>query len=125
MPYSGRGSTGQGIYTICKINTLFLSGASQFFKATMILKITFPMQSIVGHPLKSSWGFRLHTANTFKQELIMQINYFSGSMTTNPFIFVVAVVVPVSAIVIIITVIDSEFIFLYLTVIDCMQPDRD
>ena len=83
------------------------------------------MQSIVGHPFKSSWGFRLHTANTFKQELIMQINYFSGSMTTNPFIFVVAVVVPVSAIVIIITVIDSEFIFLYLTVIDCMQPDRD
>ena len=83
------------------------------------------MQGIVGHPLKSSWSFKSHTANAFKQELIMQINYFSGSMTTNPFIFVVAVVVPVSAIVIIITVIDSEFIFLYLTVIDCMQPDRD
>ena len=109
MPYSGRGSTGQGIYEICKINTLFLSDTSQFFKATMILKITFPMQSIVSHPLKSSWGFRLHTANTFKQELIMQINYLSGSMTTNSFIFVVAVVVLVSAIVIIITVIDSEF----------------
>ena len=109
MPYSGRGSTGQGIYAICKISTLFLSSVSQFFKATMILKITFPMQSIVSRPFKSSWGFRLHTANTFKQELIMQINYLSGSMTTNSFIFVVAVVVLVSAIVIIITVIDSEF----------------
>ena len=105
MPYSGRGSTGQGIYAICKINTLFLSGASQFFKATMILKITFPMQSIVAAPLKILEVFKLHTANTvtFKQELIMQINYFSGSMTTNSFIFVVTVVVLVSAIVIIIS----------------------
>ena len=63
------------------------------------------MQSIVAAPLKILEVFRLHTANTvtFKQELIMQINYLSGSMTTNSFIFVVTVVVLVSAIVIIIS----------------------